>query len=194
MASNTSATSSANTWYKLRILAKGSDVTVWRGTVDGPMEQVLATTSAPTPTVQMIGFSSGANSTFDYDDIGVIADGWTSTTTFATNAGNELAMMSQDGAPQVTFTYDAWGRMTGRSDGTASATYAYEYGDKLTSVSSTFPGEGSVSWGYGARWKHEEPDSPRHRVTALEKQRASREQGERHRCTKRHFRRRLGTD
>ena len=48
----------------------------------------------------------------------------------------------------TTFAYDAWGRMTAKSDGTYSATYAYRYGNKLASVTSDFPSEGNATYQY----------------------------------------------
>jgi RHS repeat-associated protein len=53
--------------------------------------------------------------------------------------------------------YDAWGRMTSKAiSGSYSATYAYRYGDKLYSVASDFPGEGTVTYEYGGDQKRRE--------------------------------------
>ncbi|MBN2311758.1 MAG: RHS repeat-associated core domain-containing protein, partial [Candidatus Hydrogenedentes bacterium] len=50
--------------------------------------------------------------------------------------------------------YDEWGRMTSKSiNGSYSATYAYRYGDKLCSVTSDFPNEGTVTYEYGGDHK-----------------------------------------
>ena len=53
----------------------------------------------------------------------------------------------------TTQAYDAWGRLTSRSRGAYSATYDYRYGGKLYSVASSFPGEGAVTYDYGADQK-----------------------------------------
>jgi RHS repeat-associated protein len=50
-------------------------------------------------------------------------------------------------------TYDDWGRLDGRDDGTHTATYDYRYGSKLYSVASDFPGEGSVIYETGGDQK-----------------------------------------
>ena len=39
------------------------------------------------------------------------------------------------------FTYDDWGRMSGKTQGSYAATYDYRFGDKLKAVTSNFPGE-----------------------------------------------------
>jgi Rhs family protein len=131
-------------------------VTVWRGEGDdGPMERVLSTTSAPTMTPASMWFISGANAAFAYDDIEIVADGWTSGTTFAVNSGNELTS-STFGGVTTTYGYDAWGNMTGKARGSYSAGYAWHYGGKLTGVTSTFPGEGAVTYAYGGDGKRRE--------------------------------------
>jgi len=75
----------------------------------------------------------------------------------------------------TTMAYDAWGRMTSKTDGTYSAmpkaaakrsrgapvveaqrnheSLAYRYGDKLYSVTSDFPSEGTVTYEYGGDQK-----------------------------------------
>ena len=51
------------------------------------------------------------------------------------------------GGTTTAMAYDAWGRMTSKAiSGSYSATYAYRYGDKLGSVTSNFPGEGTVTY------------------------------------------------
>jgi len=47
------------------------------------------------------------------------------------------------------FSYDDWGRMAGKTQGSYAATYGYRFGDKLKSVTSSFPGEApSVGYNY----------------------------------------------
>jgi|GEM_PF-2560804 RHS repeat-associated protein len=71
----------------------------------------------------------------------------------ATSIGaNELVSLAVGGT-NTSFAYDAWGRMTSKSDGTYSATYAYRYGDKLASVMSDFPTEGNASYQYDGAGK-----------------------------------------
>jgi RHS repeat-associated protein len=81
----------------------------------------------------------------------------TVTTAFAYTDANEQTSMAVGGAT-TTVAYDAWGRMTSKTDGTYSATYAYRYGDKLYSVTSDFPSEGTVTYEYGGDQKRRERD------------------------------------
>ena len=86
-----------------------------------------------------------------------VYDGTTTTTTaFAYTDANEQTSMSVGGTT-TTMAYDAWGRMTSKAiSGSYSATYAYRYGDKLYSVTSDFPGEGTVTYEYGGDQKRRE--------------------------------------
>jgi RHS repeat-associated protein len=72
----------------------------------------------------------------------------TYTYVYAYTVGNELTKQTFGGT-DTTFAYDARGRMTSKSDGTNSAEYYYNYEDKLTKVSSDFPGDGTVEYEYG---------------------------------------------
>jgi RHS repeat-associated protein len=147
---NGAATAAANTWYDLRVLCDGGTVTVWRGTNGGAMEQVLTTSTAPFSSTTKLSFASGPNSTFSYDDIRVIGSSLSNIgTTFACNAGNELTSQTQNNVT-TNFAYDAWGRMTTKSRGNYTATYAWGQGEKLTAVTSNFPGEGNAIFNYGA--------------------------------------------
>ena len=82
-------------------------------------------------------------------DTGVPA---TVTTTFTYNNANEQTNMD-DGATSVDMTYDEWGRLAERDDGTHTATYAYRYGGKLYGFTSDFPGEGNVTYETGGDGK-----------------------------------------
>jgi len=61
---------------------------------------------------------------------------------------NEMTKDTRDGSTVTTFGYDLWGRMNTKAQGFYSATYAYKYDDKLASVTSNFPNEGNVTYGY----------------------------------------------
>ncbi len=67
-------------------------------------------------------------------------------------AADELVSQAVGGTT-TSFAYDAWGRMTSKSDGTYSATYAYRYGEKLASVMSDFPSEGNAIYQYDGAGK-----------------------------------------
>ncbi|MBI4556874.1 MAG: RHS repeat protein [Candidatus Hydrogenedentes bacterium] len=79
----------------------------------------------------------------------------TDTYVYAYNTGNELTKQTLAGT-DTSFAYDSWGRMTSKTQGSYSATYYYNYGDKLTKVSSNFTGEGTVTYKVGADQKRRE--------------------------------------
>lgn len=81
----------------------------------------------------------------------------TDTYVYAHTAANELTKESYGGT-DTTFVYDAWGRITSKSNGTYSASYYHNYGSMLTKVSSDFPGEGTVEYEYGADYRRRERD------------------------------------
>ena len=59
------------------------------------------------------------------------------------DTANQLTAMNVNGTT-TNYTYDAWGRLSGRTQGSHTATYGYRFGDKLKSVNSNFPGEAPV--------------------------------------------------
>ena len=69
------------------------------------------------------------------------------------NAGNEQLSMTLNGGTPETRTYDNWGRLATRAQGSYSASYAYRYGSKLYQATSNFPGESNVSFDYGGDGK-----------------------------------------
>jgi len=76
----------------------------------------------------------------------------TATTAFEYTNANELTKQTVGGTT-TNFTYDKYGRMTGKTQGGYSAAYAYRYGQMLYSVTSDFPGEGTVTYQYGGDGK-----------------------------------------
>jgi RHS repeat-associated protein len=51
--------------------------------------------------------------------------------------------MTEDGRP-TTYTYNDWGRLTGKAQGSLAAAMTYAYGDKLKQSTSNFPGEAAL--------------------------------------------------
>lgn len=149
---DTSFTTTQDTWYNYRIVADGAHIEVWRNE-DGQMPvKVLETNSSQVTTTASIGFATTANSTSDFDDIRILSDSLATTTTMTYTNANEISTLTDPNGTQ-TFGFDDWGRMTSKSRGSFSATYGYAYGDKLIDVTSNFPGEGGVSYDYGADQK-----------------------------------------
>ena len=142
---------SDNTWYDLRIVCEGYNISIWKGPHGGAMSQVLSVTSAFRDSY-FFCFSNHGSGVFQIDDVRIVADGLTTTTTMAYDNANELTSASKDNGT-ISYTYDGYGRMTGKSQGSYAATYAYRYGDKLTAVSSNFPWEGNVTYEYGGDGK-----------------------------------------
>jgi RHS repeat-associated protein len=81
----------------------------------------------------------------------------TVTTTFAYTSANELTS-STTGGTTTNYAFDDWGHMTGKTQGGSGATYYWNYGDKLTKVSSNFAGEGTVTYVVGADGKRRQRD------------------------------------
>lgn len=111
------------------------------------------------------GIAANANSNATYDNIRVVSDSMSNTTTMAYNAANEMTSLT-DGNGAQSLAYDQWGRQTSRTRGSSSATYTYNYGDKLTKVVSSFADEGTVTYKYGGDGKRRERDVSGGAVTA----------------------------
>ena len=145
-------------WYDYYAVADGANVTVYRGERGGPMTEVLSTTAADAtmPTTRMqLYVALGAE--YSYDNFRIVADDLSSTTTYTHTAANELSTMTQPDGSVIEFEFDDWGRMTRKHLGTTyDTTYAYKYGQMLTSVTSDFPGEGNVSNDYSANVQRRE--------------------------------------
>ncbi len=69
------------------------------------------------------------------------------------NVGNEQLSMTLNGGTPETRTYDNWGRLATRTQGSYSASYAYRYGGRLYQATSNFPGESNVTFDYGGDGK-----------------------------------------
>ncbi|GMW02575.1 MAG: hypothetical protein AMXMBFR84_37110 [Candidatus Hydrogenedentota bacterium] len=146
---NGSCPSTQNVWYNVRVVADGANITVWRWE-DGDMpEEVLSTSSCTQLTSAQSLFSTGFWQTADIDDIRFTGSNLKTTTSFTYNNANELTSMTMTPGGTTTFTYDDWGRMTQKANGSFTADYAYRYGSMLYNVDSNFPGEGEVTYEYG---------------------------------------------
>jgi RHS repeat-associated protein len=78
------------------------------------------------------------------------------TTVYSHTPGNEMTKSTLFGT-DTHYGYDDWGRMISKwQNGGSSANYYWNYGDKLTKVSSSFSGEGTVEFDYGGDGKRRE--------------------------------------
>ncbi|MDZ4858828.1 MAG: RHS repeat-associated core domain-containing protein [Candidatus Hydrogenedentes bacterium] len=144
-----STTSTQDTWYNLRIVSDGNNVDVYRW-ADGAMPtNVVSTTGANYTSTSEFKINVQTGFLYDFDDIRVLADGLSNTTTFAVNNANELTSMT-DFNGTTSFGYDDWGRMTSKSRGSHSAAYGYRYGQMLHSVTSNWPGEDNATYQFGS--------------------------------------------
>ncbi|GMU93867.1 MAG: hypothetical protein AMXMBFR4_29250 [Candidatus Hydrogenedentota bacterium] len=142
-----SAASTTNTWYDVRIVCDDTSVKAYHKTGTNLESQVLSATSAVT-TSSKIGIVTWSNTTADLDDIWLIGDSLSNSTTFAVNNANELTTMTEPNGT-TSFGFDAWGRMTSKTRGSYEATYGYLYDHLLASVESNWGGEANVSFAYG---------------------------------------------
>jgi len=131
--SNSGATTAQDTWYNVRVVYDGTSVDVWRRE-DGELpEKILSSTAATVTSSANMSFTVNTGGQFQIDDIRVINDSLSNTTTYAVTNANELTSMTgYNGA--TSFTYDAWGRMTGKTRGSQTAAYAREAGGLLTGI------------------------------------------------------------
>jgi RHS repeat-associated protein len=147
--SDTGVTSSQGTWYEVVAKVEGSNVQIWRAAPGGSMDLALDTENATVTATDTVMFYVPAGAQVRVDDVGIEDASHTTTSTLAYNAANELTSMT-DGSATIYFTYDPWGRMVSKYQAqTYSASYAYRYDDKLYTVTSSFPGEGTVTYQYG---------------------------------------------
>ena len=81
------------------------------------------------------------------------SDSTTDVWNYTYNVGNQqLTMTLNNGTPE-TRTYDDWGRLATRTQGTYTASYGYRYGSKLYQATSNFSGETNVTLNYGGDGK-----------------------------------------
>ena len=158
---NTSISTTQGTWYDITMVLDGEHVEVWRDE-----EQVLSTDAA---TVLEAGsslrFEIKPGAWWSFDDT-VLATADPVTTVYEYNDANELTKMTENAEPDITFTYDDWGRTITKTQTVGQTTYTavhkYRYGDKLKLVDTDFPGETDVSFIYDGlgkrRYKAVDPD------------------------------------
>ncbi|GMV95135.1 MAG: hypothetical protein AMXMBFR82_49130 [Candidatus Hydrogenedentota bacterium] len=148
-------TSTQGIEYTIRVVCDGQDVQVFRTAPGALEEKILSTSSCTVASTNNVSFTPSANADYSIDNIRVLSNDLSNTTTFAVNNANELTSMT-DYNGSTTFGFDAWGRMTSKARGSYAATYGYRYGDMLCSVASDFPGEGDVTYEYGEDGKRRE--------------------------------------
>ena len=137
----------------MRVVAAGSSLKVYR---DG--EEILSATDASITQGPVALFCDGNGDAY-FDDVLLTSLADPVTTTHQYNSANELTTQTEGGTA-TTFYYDTWGRMYSKTQGSYSATYAYKYGDKLVSITSNFPDEGTVYYKYGGDGKRRERSTP----------------------------------
>ncbi|MBI2425912.1 MAG: RHS repeat-associated core domain-containing protein [Candidatus Hydrogenedentes bacterium] len=137
-----SADTALDTWYNLSVRLDGSRLEVWRGTAGGTMELLGALNSVTMMSSAYIQLQTLSVSRYWVDDV-VFTTADPHSATYAYNDANEMTSMTEDGVT-TSFTYDDWGRLSTKTQGSYEAEYFYRYGDKLKMVTSTFPGEAAL--------------------------------------------------
>jgi RHS repeat-associated protein len=128
-------------------------VQVFWGAEGASFDEILSTASATELTTSRAAyFRLSNNSEHGFDNVQLIAGTRSTTEAFTYNDANEQLTHAKNGVT-TTMTYDDWGRLEERDDGTHTANYGYRYEDKLCSVTSDFPNEGNVTYEYGANKK-----------------------------------------
>ena len=140
-------TTPPNTWYDVTLIADGAHIEVWRGPKGGAQTRVCSLDSATILSGNKSTIVVATNGTYSFDDFQMTAEDL-SNTTYTYDAANQLTAMNVNGTT-TNFTYDDWGRMAGKTQGSYAATYGYRFGDKLKAATSNFPGEtASVAYNY----------------------------------------------
>ena len=123
----------------MTIIADGTHIEVWRGPKGGTQTRLCSVDNAAILSGTRCYLFTYINGAYAFDDIQLSAED-RSTTTYAYDTANQLTSMTVNGVA-TNYTYDAWGRNIGKTEGAKSATYYYSYGDKLYCSLSNFPGE-----------------------------------------------------
>jgi len=129
-------------WYEVTVIADGAHVEVWRGLTGTTPARVCSVDSATILCGSRAYIQVGAGGAYSFKNFQMTAEDPASTT-YAYDAANQLTTMTANGTA-TNYTYDDWGRMAGKTQGSYSATYGYRFGDKLKSVRSNFPGENAA--------------------------------------------------
>jgi len=109
------------------------------------MAQVLSTSSATVTSTSKFAFH--AYGSWRFDDLRMVSDSLTSTTTCSYDNANELLTMATGGT-NTTFTYDDWGRTITKAMSGHRGAYYWRFGDKLKSYTTDFPDETTVYYNY----------------------------------------------
>ncbi|NLV46078.1 MAG: RHS repeat-associated core domain-containing protein [Candidatus Hydrogenedentes bacterium] len=134
-------------WYDVTLIADGSHIEVWRGPKDGAQTRMCSVDTATVLSGAASYLVVTTDGVYAFDDVQVSAEDL-SATTYTYDAANQLTAMNVNGTT-TNFTYDDWGRIVGKTQGSYAATYAYRFGDKLKAATSNFPGEtASVGYNY----------------------------------------------
>ncbi len=132
-------TTTSGDWYDVTLIADGSHIEVWRGPKGGAQTRMCSVDTATVLSGAVSYLVVTVGGVYAFDDVEMTAEDL-SATTYTYDAANQLTAMNVNGTT-TNFTYDDWGRMVGKMQGSYAATYAYRFGDKVKAVTSNFPGE-----------------------------------------------------
>jgi len=124
----------------------GSSVKVYRSlAAGGPETLVLQGTTSILPRSQVM-FSCQTNEDFGVDNVMILADDLSRTTTLAYRVNNEIQSATTPSYETTTYTHDAWGRTSTEAANGVTKTYAWGLANLLTGVDSSDPNETDVGY------------------------------------------------
>jgi RHS repeat-associated protein len=152
---NSNATTSQGVWYDVYARYNGASIQVWRAQrgSGNEMAQVLSTSSATVTSTSKFAFH--AYGSWRFDDLRMVSDSLSSTTTYTYFDANKLTTSTSPSDGNMTYEYDAWGRMVTKNlqSGAHIAAYTYRYDSKLCTVTSSIPDESNVTNNYDGTGK-----------------------------------------
>ncbi len=152
-----STTVAEDAWYKLRAILDETSVKIYWGAEGTSFDEIISATTTKTTTVRAAYFRAQANSEHGFDNIQLIAGTRSTTETFTYNDASEQITHAKNGVT-TTMTYDDWGRLTTRDDGTHTASFTWGLGSELLQFDSNFVDQGTVSYQYGGDGKRRSVD------------------------------------
>jgi RHS repeat-associated protein len=144
---STSVTSSIGTKYSVRIVLDGTTMKVYRSTGGGLETLIFNLTGVPTYNGAGIHFIVNPNMVASIDNVMMLADDLSQTTTFTPASNNELASAS-DYNGSTAYAYDARGRMSTETKNSVTKTYSWTMANLLAGVDSSASGDTDVSYFY----------------------------------------------
>src|SRR5690606_9990089 len=95
-----------------------------------------------------VQFSTGANTAITIDDVMIVADDLSRTTTMTYRNNNEIIKAERPWNGDITYTHDAWGRTATEAANGVTKTYAWTSANMLGAINSSDPNDTDVAYTY----------------------------------------------